>query len=100
MLVFLLEEANVDFAWCPWDGTGGGKSSSNVMDCCGFECEPCPEFARLRWDEREGALATCGETGNDCRCDISSLVVGANGGSSGLLEHQPIGRRKDGTSGR
>ena len=53
-----------------------------------------PEFARLRWDEREGPFATGGATGNDCCCDISCLVlVGAGCRTSDLLAQQPIGRR-------
>ena len=100
-LVFLLDEENVDIArvLLVWDGTGG-TSSSNNMGCrfCGFEFDqghsrvgtslvggdPCPEFVRLRWDER--ALAICGATGDNCRCDTSSLlVVGVDGRSSDLL---------------
>ena len=77
------------------------------MGCrfCGFEFDrdrsrsgassvggdPCLEFARFRWDEREGALATGGATGDRCRCDISCLVVvGPDGRSLGLLAKHPI----------
>ena len=53
-----------------------------------------PEFARLRWDEREGPFATGGATGNECRCDISCLVVvGVGCRTSDLLAQQPIARR-------
>ena len=83
MPVFLLDEADADFArvLLVWDGTGG--TSSVVMGCrfCGAEVdrgrsrmgvsstcrEPCSEFERLRWDEREGALATGGPTDDDFR---------------------------------
>ena len=82
MLVFLLDDADADRVLLVWDDTGG-TSTAIVMGCrlCGAEfdrgrsrmgtsstCrEPCPEFARLRWDEREGALTTCGATGEGCR---------------------------------
>ena len=113
--MLLLDEAIVDarVRVLVWDGTGG-TSSSNDMGCrfCGFEfdrgrsrlgtsppcSERCSEFARLRWDEREAALATGGTTGGGCRstCDISCLVVVvAGGGTSALLAQQPIVRRED-----
>ena len=103
--MLLLDEAIVDarVRVLVWDGTGG-TSSSNDMGCrfCGFEfdrgrsrlgtsppcSERCSEFARLRWDEREGALATS-------RCDISCLVVEADGWSLILLAQHPIVRRED-----
>jgi hypothetical protein len=68
MLVFLIDEAWVDFALILWDGTRGGDSSLNAMG--GRWCEGdfdrgrsgkntsstggdwCPAFARLCWDER------------------------------------------------
>ena len=111
--MFLLEEVSADLArvLLAWDGTGD-TPSSNVMDCrfCGFEIDRgrsrvgtslvggklCPEFVRLCRDERDGALATCGATGDDCRCDISSLLVRAGGKTSGLLATHPIGRCEDG----
>ena len=114
--LLLLDGANADFVRVLVDGTGG-TSSSNVLGCrfCVSEfdrgrsrlgtsprSERCSEFARLRWDEREGVLATGGATGgatgSDCRCDISCLVVagvGADGWTLGLLAKQPIERRED-----
>ena len=101
--MFLLKEANVAFGRrLIWYGTGG-KSSSTVTGrrLCGVEfgrgrsrmctsltCgESCPKIARLRWDEREGALTTCGATGDGSRLNVTSLaVVVADGGTSSLLE--------------
>ena len=114
--MFLLDVAIVN-ARVLWDGTGG-TSSSNVLGCrfCVSEfdrcrsrldtspprSERCSEFTRLRWDEREGVLETCGAacgtTGGGCRCDISCLVgagVGADDWALGLLAKQPIERRED-----
>ena len=112
MLGFLLlDGANADFVRVLADGTGG---TSSLMGCrfCGFEfdrgcsrlrtsppcSERCSELARLRWDEREAALATggAGATGDRGRCDISCLVVAVAGGkTSDLLAQHPIVRRED-----
>ena len=43
----------------------GRSGQGNVTSLVGGNLSP--EFARLRWDEREGPLATGGATGNDCR---------------------------------
>jgi hypothetical protein len=110
VLVFLLDEPWVDFALVLWDGTGG-KSSPNPMggrwcevdfdrgrsrtDTSSTGGDSCPAFARLCWD---GRLATGCVTGEDFLCVISLSVVAVTAGGSactGLLEKQPIGRRKD-----
>ena len=118
-MFLLLDEANADFVrGLAWDGTGG-TSSSNVIGCrfCdGFEFDRgrlglgtsppcsgrCSEFARLRWDECEAALATgtAGASGDRGGCDISCLVVVVAGGeTSVLLGRHPIVRREDTTRG-
>ena len=112
VLVVLLGDAIVNARVLLWDGTGG-TSSSDAMGCrfCGFEfdrgrslldtsrpgSERCPEFARLRWDEREAAFATGGAraTGDRGPCDISCLVVAVARGASCLLGQHPIVRRED-----
>ena len=111
MLVFLLDDNTVNARVLLWDGTGH-TSSSNVLGrrICGSEfarrrsrlstslpcSERCSEFARLRWYEREAALATGGASGGGGRstCAISCLV-GIVAGGGGLLAQQPIVRRED-----
>ena len=76
----LLDEAKVEFALGLRDGAqsspiilgdpfgGADFDRGRVhMDTSLIGGDPCPKFPRLRWDEREGALAICGVT-CDCCC--------------------------------
>ena len=80
VLTVLLDEAKVEFALGLWDGAWcspiilGDPFCGADFDRCRLRMDAsliggdlCPKFTRLRWDEREGALATCGVT-CDCCC--------------------------------